>query len=221
MTTAKLDGGLNNVQANEYHSSAPFTICSNGAPQFAVTASGINVATNGEPGAYPSVYEGCHWGTCTSDSGLPIQVRDLERPGTVTTSYATETVSTGTWDDAYDIFYTASPSGTQNSGSVLEMMIWLTRGGTAQPAGSLAASHVRIGGRLYNVWWDGYTVTYVLVHPAESVSGLDLGALAAYSVARGYLPASWFLIDVEAGFEIWQGGTGLTVSSFSVSTHSR
>jgi len=217
METSELDGGRNNLQANEYNSSAPLTICSNGMPQFEVTRSGINIVANGTPGAYPSLYRGCHWGTCTSDSGLPIEVATLEREGTVTTSYVTQTVSGGAWDDAYDIFYNASPTGTQASGSGIEMMIWLTHSGAVKPAGSIVASNVTIGGEVYDVWWDGYTVTYVRVKPATSVSRLDLGPLAADSVTRGYMPASWCLIDVEAGFEIWQGGTGLKASSFSVS----
>jgi Glycosyl hydrolase family 12 len=218
METSRLDDGLNNLQANEYNSSAPFTVCSNGTPQFEVITSGINIAADGTPGAYPSLYTGCHWGTCTSDSGLPIEVAALERPGTVTTSYATQTASEGAWDDTYDIFYTASRTGTQNSGAGIEMMIWLTHSGAVTPAGSIVASNVTIGGEIYNIWWDGYTVTYVRVRPAESVSGLDLGPLAADAVSRGYLSASWYLIDVEAGFEIWRGGIGLTVSSFSLCT---
>lgn len=220
METSPLDGGLNNVQVNEYNSTAPFGICSNGTPQFRVTTSGIDVATDGPPGAYPSLYNGCHWGVCTSDSGLPIEVSIMEKRGTVTTSYATRTVSEGTWDDAYDIFYTPSPTGTQRSGPNIEMMVWLTHNGPIQPAGRVVADGVSIGGNAYNIWWDGYTVTYVLARPAPSVTRLDLGPLAADAVARGYLPVSWYLIDVEAGFEIWQGGTGLTASSFSVYTPS-
>jgi hypothetical protein len=216
METSKLDGGLDNLQANEYNSSAPFAVCSNGRPQFEVITSGINIAADGAPGAYPSLYTGCHWGTCTSGSGLPIEVAGLETPGTVTTSFATQTVSVGVWDDTYDMFYAASRTGTQSTGAGIEMMVWLTHNGTVTPAGSVVGSNVTIGGEIYNVWWDGYTVTYVRVRPAESVSRLDLGPLTADAVSRGYMPASWYLIDVEAGFEIWQGGTGLAVSSFSV-----
>ena len=36
-------------------------------------------------------------------------------------------------------------------------------------------------------------------------------------VSRGYTKSSWYLIDVEAGFELWQGGAGLATNSFSVS----
>jgi cellulose 1,4-beta-cellobiosidase len=51
------------------------------------------------------------------------------------------------------------------------------------------------------------------------VSGLDLGPLAAYAVAKGYIPsAAWYLIDVEHGFEIWNGGARLADNSFTVCT---
>jgi len=218
MEVSQTDSRLHYVQANEYNSSAPFVICGNGTPEFDIATSGISVATGGAPGAYPSLYTGCHWGTCTSDSGLPVQVSSLEVPGTVTASYVTKTVSTGAWDDAYDIFYNASPIGTPASSPGLEMMVWLTRHGSVEPAGSVVAGNVAIGGRTYTVWYDGRTVTYVLASPATSMTGLDLGPLAADAVARGYMPASWYLIDIEAGFEIWQGGKGLAASSFSVCT---
>src|SRR6202034_176288 len=37
------------------------------------------------------------------------------------------------------------------------------------------------------------------------------------SVSRGYTKSAWYLIDIEAGFELWQGGAGLATTSFSVS----
>ena len=43
-----------------------------------------------------------------------------------------------------------------------------------------------------------------------------MGTLAQDSVSRGYTKSSWYLIDVEAGFELWQGGAGLATNSFSV-----
>ena len=36
------------------------------------------------------------------------------------------------------------------------------------------------------------------------------------AVRRGYIRMSWYLIDVEAGFELWRGGAGLATDSFSV-----
>jgi cellulose 1,4-beta-cellobiosidase len=51
---------------------------------------------------------------------------------------------------------------------------------------------------------------------STSVSNLDIGQIAADAVSRGYIQNSWYLIDVEAGFELWQGGAGLSANSFSV-----
>jgi cellulose 1,4-beta-cellobiosidase len=52
------------------------------------------------------------------------------------------------------------------------------------------------------------------VHTA--VANLDLYPLLLDAGQRNYLSSSWYLIAVEAGFEIWQGGTGLAVKQFSV-----
>ena len=50
-----------------------------------------------------------------------------------------------------------------------------------------------------------------------SVSNLNLLPFFSDAVSRGSLETSWWLIDVEYGFEIWTGGQGLAVSNFSVS----
>ena len=51
------------------------------------------------------------------------------------------------------------------------------------------------------------------------MSNLDVGPLAADSVSRGYIRPSWYLIDIEAGFELWRGGAGLATDSFSVNVN--
>src|SRR5258708_6915950 len=102
-------------------------------------------------------------------------------------------------------------------------MIWLNHHGPKHPYGSEVASNISIGGRSYNVWFGGragshdwYTVTYAMTSRARSVSNLDLRPLVADAVSRGYISTSWYLINVEAGFEVWQGGAGLATKSFSV-----
>jgi hypothetical protein len=60
------------------------------------------------------------------------------------------------------------------------------------------------------------TVSYTMTSGTTSVSKLDLQALVADAVSRGYLNRSWYLIDMEAGFELWRGGAGLATKSFSV-----
>jgi Glycosyl hydrolase family 12 len=221
MRMAQLDQNKYDLQANEWGSSAPFSITNNNSGlNFKVATSSINTATNGAPGAYPSIYRGCHWGSCTASSGLPLKVSTVAAGGKVTTSYATSTIGTGAWDDAYDIWFNPASTTSNNGSGGLEMMIWLNKTGPVQPAGSKVATGVVIGGISYDVWRGGPTqggiVSYVMHTPTTSVTNLDLGPLAAYAVAHGYMAGAWYLISVEAGFEPWQGGAGLAMNSFNV-----
>jgi hypothetical protein len=86
-------------------------------------------------------------------------------------------------------------------------MIWLNHRGPVQPFGS-QVSTAAIGGRSHHVWfgkqaWN--TISYSMVGGTASVRDLDIGQFAADALRRGYIQKSWYLIDVEAGFELWQG----------------
>jgi Glycosyl hydrolase family 12 len=221
-TVTQLDGNTYHLQANEYNSGANFKICTNGSPDFTISSSGVSVSHDGAPGAYPSLYKGCHWGDCTANSGMPVAVSTMSNtPGKVTTTYSTKTVSSGAWDDSYDIWFNPAQS-TSNNSSGLEMMIWLNHFGGVQPAGSPGPT-VNIDGISFRVWYggsgNGGTVSFVANSPTSSVTNMDLGPLAAYAVSRGYMQNSWFLIDVEAGFEPWTSGQGLTADAFNVTGH--
>ena len=48
------------------------------------------------------------------------------------------------------------------------------------------------------------------------VTRLDLGPLFADAARRPYTNPAWYLIAVEAGFEVWHGGAGLAVRGFAV-----
>jgi hypothetical protein len=219
--TATVSGGPYIVQNNEFDSSAPECLSIDGGADFAVASSSINNAVNGSPGAYPSIYQGCHWGTC-SPGGLttsPIAVSALTS-GAVTTSWSTtQPGGSSDYDVAYDIWFNQTPTTTgQPDGT--ELMVWLNHNGPVQPFGSEVASNVGVDGTNYNIWegtqssWN--TVTYEMTTPATSVTNLDIGALTQDMVSRGYTQSSYYLIDVEAGFELWQGGAGLKTNSFSV-----
>src|SRR3984885_10281241 len=218
--TASVAGGSYIVQNNEYDSSAQECVTTDGNADFTVASSSIDNATDGSPGAYPSIYQGCHWGDCSSGglSSDPIEVSNLT-PGAATTSWSTTQTGSGSYDVAYDIWFNQTPTTTgQPNGT--EIMVWLNHNGSVQPFGSEVASNVSLGGHTYNIWygiqssWD--TVTYDMTSGSTSVSNLDVGTLAQDSVSRGYTKSSWYLIDVEAGFELWQGGAGLATNSFSV-----
>jgi Glycosyl hydrolase family 12 len=226
-----LDGDVYEMQSDEYNSSAPFSMCGDGGEDFKVTESQIGVPTYGAPGGYPSIFRGCHWGNCTTDSGLPIQVSSMEtKTSQVRLSYNTQVSAGGVWDDAFDIYYTpcddhdiSHSSCTQSTQPDREMMIWLSHYGPATPGGK--STEVTIEGINFNLWWDGHhTMWYEIRQPSLTnphVQNLDLGDFIKDAVNRGYIPSpSWYLMDIEAGFEIWQGGQGLQADSLSICTPS-
>src|SRR5215470_5743981 len=216
--TLPVDSSAYMVENNEWGSTAPECISTDGSADFTVPNSSIANSANGAPGGYPAIYKGCHWGACTPRSGFPIRVSDIHA-GTVTTSWSTsQPGGSSDYDVAYDIWFNQTPT-TRGAPNGTELMIWLNHNGPVQPFGSKVASSVSIGDRSYNVWfgkqaWN--TVSYTMTSGTTSVSDLDLHRLIADAVSRGYISPSWYLIDVEAGFELWQGGAGLATKSFSV-----
>ena len=220
MQSAPLASGAYAVDNDEWGSSARESIATGGNAGFVVMNSLIDNATNGAPGGYPSVYSGCHWGSCTRGglAGNPVQVSTLTHPGTVTTSWSTSQPGGGAYDVAYDIWFNQTPTATgQPNGA--ELMVWLNHHGSVQPLGSPVGT-ASVNGVSYRVWegaqpW-GDTVSYVMTSPTTSVRNLDVGGLAADAASRGYIKKSWYLIDVEAGFELWRGGAGLATKTFSV-----
>ncbi|WP_396455185.1 cellulose binding domain-containing protein [Actinomadura sp.] len=213
--TVTLQGGEYIYQQNEWNSSA--TQCadvdtSSGA--WTITQTGYSLPANGAPATYPSTFKGCHWGTCTANSGLPIQVAKL---GSARSSWSTTQVASGAYDAAYDLWFNSTPStGGQPDGT--ELMIWINSRGGVQPFGSRTGT-VDLAGHSWDVWTGDQTswkiISYVLRGGATSVSNLDVKALIDDSVTRGSLNRDHYLLDAEAGFEIWQGGQGLATNSFS------
>ena len=186
------------------------------------------------PATYPTIFYGCKWGTCTTAPGLPIQESQLE---TATTSVDTVEVPTGNYDVSYDIWFNQTPTvlpAQNNQPNGAEIMIWINHNGTPVPNGSKVAGSVTIAGSAWDVWigTEGTTttwniVTYVQNTPTSSVKNLDLAQFFTDAQIRQttggaqVLNPSWFLIDVEMGFEVWDGGQGLEISNLAVSTTSQ
>lgn len=218
---ASVGGGRYIVQNDEYNSRANECVTTDGGADFTVATS--NMATPpGAPGGYPSIYQGCHWGSCSA-GGLaanPIRVANLTA-GEVTTSWSTTQPAgtRSTYDAAYDIWFNHA-AATNGAPDCAEVMVWLGHQGSLQPYGTAVATHVDLDGVGYTVW-EGVqttepTISYEMDDPATSVTGLDLYPIAHDAVSRGYISSSCYLIAVEAGFELWQGGAGLATSAFSV-----
>jgi cellulose 1,4-beta-cellobiosidase len=141
------------------------------------------------------------------------------------------------YDVAYDIWFnqTSAVLPAQNGQpNGTEVMIWINHNGTPIPNGSKIASNVSIANSTWDVWvgTEGTTttwniVTYVQNTPTSSVKNLDLTQFFNDAQTRQtsggvkVLNPSWYLIDVEMGFEVWDGGQGLEISNFTVSTTSQ
>jgi Glycosyl hydrolase family 12 len=64
-------------------------------------------------------------------------------------------------------------------------------------------------------------VAYVRQPAASKVDNLDIRAFVKDSVTRGYIDPSFYLIAIEAGFEIWKGDAGFATSSFNATVAAR
>lgn len=195
---------------------------------FQIVSSGHNNATNGVPGGYPSIFKGCHWVNCsTFGNNLPIKISDLYSVPLVwnTSTTCGTTVCTGTWNTALDIWFnkTRSTSG-QPDGA--ELMVWLSYQGNISPKG-INRGTTSIAGVDWDVWtgtgsetngdktvtWQ--IISYVRTSQTSSVN-FDAKAFIDHAVNIGSISREWYLIDLEAGFEIWSGGEGLLSNAFSV-----
>lgn len=214
-----VDGNNYNVQNNAFNlnSGAQQCITVNTSNTSWSVTSNASVSTSGAPSGYPSIYAGCHWGTCSpNQQGMPIKL------SSITSAISTWNVSpspNGNWDNAYDIWTNAN-STTNNNSSGMEIMIWINHLGSIQPAGTLTVSNISINGMTWNLWVGGGTNTgtksYVATSGVTSVN-FDLNNFFKDLENRGYLSTGDFLIDVEAGTEIWTAGSGFATNSFSVS----
>lgn len=197
------------VMTDEWASTAPMCISTDGNPDFAVTQSAVSGTT---VGAYPNI------GTTLSTVGLPVRVSAMGDP---TTSWSTTPAASGKYDTAYDLAYSTSATSRSWVGGA-EVMIWLNKYGNPYPAGPVTAPAVSIGGVSYDVHVSpaagpaGHTiVSFIRTVSTTSVTNLDLGAISRAAALYGNLPTSLYLYKVQAGFEIWQGGAGLATTSFS------
>jgi hypothetical protein len=213
--TVDVNGKTYEAQNNLWNSAATGQQCisvDNNSGAFTVTTNTNNLS-NGAPASYPSIYKGCHWGDCTNNSNLPIQESNI---GSVNSSWNISTVG-GAWDASYDIWFNTTPT-TSGQPDGTEIMVWINHSGFPQPFGTNNGT-VNIDGANWMVWTGRQTswniISYEDTNPTNSVN-FDLKNFFTDAVARGSLQNSWYLLDVEAGFELWQNGVGMTSNSFSV-----
>ncbi|MEU1127263.1 cellulose binding domain-containing protein, partial [Streptomyces sp. NPDC005899] len=179
---------------------------------FALTRADGSVPTNGAPKSYPSLFNGCHYTNCSPGTKLPAKVSSISSaPTSITYSY----VGNAVYDAAYDIWLDPAPK--TDGVNRTEIMIWFNRVGPIQPVGSQVGT-ASVAGRSWEVWTgnNGGNDVISFVAPSAITSwSFDVMDFVDQTVARGMAQSSWYLTSVQAGFEPWQNGAGLAVTSFS------
>lgn len=179
---------------------------------FRITQADGSVPTNGAPKSYPSVYNGCHYTNCSPGTNLPAQLSTISSaPTGISYSY----VGNAVYDAAYDIWL--DPTPRTDGVNRTEIMIWFDKVGSVQPVGS-AVGTATVAGRQWQVWSGNNGSNDVLSFVAPSAISswnFDVMDFARQAVSRGLAQSNWYLTSVQAGFEPWQNGAGLAVTSFS------
>ena len=165
---------------------------------------------------YMAVFTGCKHGGCL-EPNYPAQASRIRSE---VTSWSFNFSATGRYDAVYDAYFNTTPT-EQNVPTGAELMIWLNEQNVALIGPQLP--DVTIDGTQWHVF-DVYKKTPVgnwnriafeRVTPVTNVSNLDLAPFVQAAISDGAIAPDWYQQDLEAGFEIWYGGVGLTTYSFS------
>ncbi|MFE0822362.1 cellulose binding domain-containing protein [Streptomyces sp. NPDC058847] len=199
------------VQNNRWGTSAPQCVTATDTG-FRVSQADGSVPTNGAPKSYPSVFNGCHYTTCSPGTNLPARLSTVsEAPSSISYGYVGDAV----YNASYDIWL--DPTPRTDGVNQTEIMIWFNRVGPIQPIGSQVGT-ATVGGRNWELWTGSNGANDVLSFVAPSAItdwSFDVMDFVRATVARGLAEDDWYLTSVQAGFEPWQNGAGLTVNSFS------
>ena len=165
-----------------------------------------------------------------TDSGLPKQISAIK---SAKSTFQWSGGNSGNYNAAYDIWFAKSPptAGGYNDGVSGLLMIWTFKPGSSEPiGGGNPKRNATIDGKAYTVWRGNRAATAagtdgpgrpVISYVANSTNNnfsSDLKLFFDDAVANGAADMaagsgitqafsnSWYLTDVFAGFEIWNGG---------------
>ncbi|WP_030759547.1 cellulose binding domain-containing protein [Streptomyces griseus] len=179
---------------------------------FRVTRADGSVPTDGPPKSYASLFNGCHYTRCSPGTALPARIDGIAgAPSSIAYGFVDDAV----YNASYDIWL--DPAPRTDGVNRTEIMIWFHRTGPVQPIGSPVGT-ATVGGRSWQVWTGGNGTNDVISFVAPSALAewsFDVMDFVRETVARGMARNDWYLTSVQAGFEPWQNGTGLSVNSFS------
>ncbi|NUS10179.1 MAG: hypothetical protein HOY69_02015, partial [Streptomyces sp.] len=183
---------------------------------FQVTQADGSVPTDGPAKSYPSIYNGCYRGLCSPGTTLPMQL------SAITSARSTVyfiPVTDAVFDASYDVWL--DPTPRKDGVNRTRIAVWFDQLGSIVPIGSEVGT-VTLASLTWDVWIgnDGSSDVLTFVS-ARKVSNwnFDVRAFTNEAVSRGLAQPNWYLTSVQAGFEPWQNGTGLSVGCFQSSVN--
>lgn len=196
---------------------------------FAITQRTGSASTTGQPLSYPAVYLGCHYTNCSPSTLLPLQIGKIATAtSSINMTYPGD--PSFLYDASYDIWMDPTPK--TDGVNQQELMIWLNKQGSEiQPISyvyntegvAVPIATTTINGVSWNVYRGNNTannvVSYVAVTPISSLPTFDVLNFIkdVYTRTSDFaqpVTDQWYLTSIQAGFEPWLGGVGLTVNSF-------
>jgi cellulose 1,4-beta-cellobiosidase len=220
------DGRNYVIQNNVWGGNAVQHINYSGTTYEIAMQTGANVSSGSNamgPVSYPSVFIGSNYNRTTAGSNLPIQISTIK---SVKTAWSIDRQNVGgTYNASYDVWFSTGASGDPSNPSGGYLMVWYYKPGDAQPIGSIMndGHGVTVAGvkGSWDVWLGPNqenggrpVISYVTTQPISDLE-FDLNAFIQDAVKRpGALQSSWYLSNVFAGFEIWNGGVGLKTKAF-------
>jgi Glycosyl hydrolase family 12 len=188
------------------------------------------------PASFPSLYVGSNgftmggqYATKTTDN-LPLPISQIASANTTFRWSG----NNGEFNAAYDVWFAnTDPMGQRyNDGLNGFVMVWLHKPGSKSPIGTDQGDEM-IANQTWDVWkgnrgsgpsGDGAdlmadpnapVISFVVKSSINSLT-FDLKDFIDVAVSKYGLPSTLLLTDVFAGFEIWNGGTGLKVDEFKM-----
>jgi hypothetical protein len=172
---------------------------------------------------FKAIYTGCKNGSCL-EPGYPALASSIESEPTSWSLSSNFSQINGQFDAIYDSFWNTTPT-QQYLPNGAELMVWLNYTSSLSALGGTQLPDVTVGGQTYHVWsayktegarsWTRIAFQRTAANRTTSVSNLDMESFIKDAIADGAIKPGWYQQDLEAGFEIWQGGVGLATSSFS------
>jgi hypothetical protein len=185
------------------------------------------------PLSFPSIYigesgfiDGAQAISTRRFDNLPIQIPNIQSIPTTFAHNATNQDANAT----YDVWFAAQPPTAEyGTATGAFLMVWTYKPGNRNAIGTMTRT-ATVGGQTWQVFVGNRSeggastgadaaapvISYVKQGAAIPSYTFDLNDFIRDAVNANNLNGNFFLTDVFAGFEIWGGGQGLSVTNFTV-----